>query len=96
MLKESVLNSAPGNSDTYRVTEYEYDALNRVTKSTINGSSTTYEYDNAGNMTKSTMANGTQSISYEYDQLNRPTKYTDALGKSEIYMLNSLEILVCT
>ena len=83
MLKESVLSSVPGSSEKYRVTEYEYDALNRVTKSTVNGSSTTYEYDKVGNMTKSTTASG--SVSYEYDQLNRVKKYTDALGKSETY-----------
>ena len=67
---------------------YEYDALGRLTKETINGVATTYTYDNANNITSKTV-NGTSknftydnnlldtygTYSFTYDKMGNPTKY---------------------
>ena len=63
-----------GNAKT---TTYEYDAQNRLSKETVNGSVMTYTYDSFGNRATKTVEDSgalQQEVSYTYDDANRLKK----------------------
>ncbi|MDE6357867.1 MAG: RHS repeat protein [Eubacteriales bacterium] len=57
---------------------YSYDAKNRLTQFTKNGTTTSFEWDNAGNLLKDDKA------TYSYDEFNRTTKVETFDGNVQI------------
>jgi RHS repeat-associated protein len=76
LMAHAMVNGAPED-----VTQFSYDALNRLSGVTDNsGGVTTYSYDAAGNRTGLSMPDGT-TTTYAYDPLNRLT--SEASGKAD-------------
>ncbi len=87
VIREKQQNNAPGEGETYRCVEYEYDSKNRLTAvKQYDGETeykTAYTYDNAGNQTSIiTGANtaGPHTTSYTYNKLGQVVSETDAMG----------------
>ena len=70
-----VLETRPEGEQTF----LEHDALNRLTKVTLNGDATRYTYDAAGRMIEEVSPNGTVTVN-EYDSLGRKITVTEAKG----------------
>ena len=70
---------------TGRDVKFQYDSLNRLTKSTLSDSiSASALYDALGQITTITDPKGHETV-YEYDAMGNPTKETNPLGKSTTY-----------
>lgn len=80
--------SIKNNTNSYRITNYEYDYKNRLSQVYNSAEKTRYAYDKADNILSVTrgLGNDTQVTSYEYDNRNQLIKYTDAMGQEETYI----------
>ena len=86
-IRESIKN----NTDSCRITNYEYDYKNRLSQVYNSAEKTRYTYDKADNILSVTrgLGNNTQVTSYEYDNRNQLIKYTDAMGQPETYVYDN-------
>ena len=81
--------------ETYAVTSYEYDALNRMTARVDEaGGRTSYEYDERGNLAAVTDPVGNR-LTYEYNEAGEKIRETDALGNTVSYEYNELGQVCC-
>jgi YD repeat-containing protein len=70
------------------ITDYTYDARQRLTSMTVGGLQTAYAYDAAGELTQVTLPD-TATIAFTYDGAHRLTKVTDQAGNSVSYTLDN-------
>ena len=87
LIRAKQQNNAPGEGETYRSVEYEYNSKNQLTAvKQYDGDTdykTSYTYDNAGNQTAlitGAATNAPHTTSYAYNKLGQVICETDAMG----------------